>query len=126
MDSAAIGAPSWFESMTTDVAKCVPFYQSLFGWTPETMDMGDFKYTTFKLDGEYVAGMMAIQPDMGPMPAHWGVYFNVADVDAAAQKATDLGATVMVPPQDIPDVGRFCVIRSPQGVAFCVIRYKEM
>ena len=126
VDGGAIGAPSWFENMTTDVAKCVPFYQSLFGWTPRRWDMGDFKYTTFKLHAEYVAGMMAIGPDMGPIPAHWGVYFNVTDVDGVAQKAAGTGATVVVPPQDIPEVGRFSVIRSPQGVVFCVIRYKNV
>lgn len=126
VDATAIGAPSWFENMTTDVAKCVPFYRSLFGWTPDTMDMGTFQYTTFKQGDGYVAGLMGITPDMGPMPPHWGVYFNVTDVDASAQQATSLGATVMVPPQDIPNVGRFSVIRSPQGVAFCVIRYQEM
>lgn len=126
VDSSAIGAPSWFETMTTDVERGRAFYQALFGWTPETMDMGDFQYTTFKLGEDYVAGMMQLTPEMGEIPPHWAVYFTVADTDATAQRATELGATLVVPPQDVPSVGRFCGIRSPQGVVFFVIRYVEM
>lgn len=124
VDAHAVGAPSWFESMTTDVARGRAFYQALFGWVAETMDMGDFEYTTFKLGDTYVAGMMAITPEMGAIPPHWAVYFTVADVDATATLATELGATICVPPQDVPGVGRFVGITSPQGVTFFVIRYE--
>lgn len=31
------GAPSWFETMTSDGARATPFYAALFGWTPEVM-----------------------------------------------------------------------------------------
>ncbi len=34
-----------------------------------------------------------------------------------------LGATVYVPVADAPGVGRFCGIRSPQGVHFMVMQY---
>jgi predicted enzyme related to lactoylglutathione lyase len=47
----------------------------------------------------------------------------VDDVDASAQKATELGGTIMVPPMDIKDVGRFSVIRDPQGAVFSIITY---
>lgn len=125
VDAMAIGAPSWFETMTVDVARGKAFYGALFGWTHETMDMGEFQYTTFKLGSDYVAGMMEISADMQGVPPHWAVYFTVADTDASTKRATELGATALVPPTDIPDVGRFSVLKSPQGVAFCVIRYLE-
>ena len=52
------------------------------------------------------------------------VYVTVRDVvDASARKAEELGATVMVPPTDIPDVGRFCVFRDPQGAVLSMITY---
>ena len=47
------------------------------------------------------------------------------DADAAAEEAVRLGATLCVPVQDIPGVGRFCGITSPQGVMFYVIRYSR-
>jgi hypothetical protein len=125
VDSARPGAPSWFESMTTDVARAAKFYSRLFGWTPEVMPMPDFDYTTFKLGAAYVAGMMQITPRMGDMRPHWGTYFTVTDADETAREAVALGATLCVPVMDIPDVGRFCGITSPQGVTFYVIKYTQ-
>jgi uncharacterized protein len=122
-DSTLHGAPSWFESMTTDVGRATKFYAALFGWTPEIMPMPGFDYTTFKLGDEWVGGMMQITPQMGNVPPHWAVYFTVNDADVTAREATELGATLCVPVQDIPNVGRFCGITSPQGVTFYVIKY---
>jgi predicted enzyme related to lactoylglutathione lyase len=125
VDSTLPGAPSWFESLTTDVARATKFYTELFGWTPEVMPMPHMEYTVFKLDGVPIAGMMAIQPQMGKMPPHWGVYFTVTDADKSASEAAKLGGKVCVPPTDIPNVGRFAGIISPQGIMFYVIKYTQ-
>jgi len=37
VDSSLPGAPSWFETMTTDVDRATKFYSALFGWTPRAM-----------------------------------------------------------------------------------------
>jgi predicted enzyme related to lactoylglutathione lyase len=47
----------------------------------------------------------------------------VKDADEAARVAKELGATLFVPPMDIPGIGRFSGILSPQGVRFFVIQY---
>jgi predicted enzyme related to lactoylglutathione lyase len=117
------GAPSWFESIAADAGRAAAFYSQLFGWAAEAMPMGEFTYTTFKLGDAYVAGLMPILPHMGQIPSHWGTYFTVRDVDQTARDAAALGATICVPPQDVPNVGRFCGITSPQGVMFFVITY---
>jgi predicted enzyme related to lactoylglutathione lyase len=124
-DPRAHGAPSWFENMTTDPDRNAAFYSKLFGWTPEEMPMRRVRYTTFKLGRDYIAGMMKIAPEMGPMPPHWATYFTVQDVDETARQAIELGATICVPAQDIPDIGRFCGITSPQGVTFFTIAYSR-
>ena len=49
-------------------------------------------------------------------------YFQVADTDATAKKAKELGGNTIVPPTDIPNVGRFSVVRDPQGAVFAVIK----
>ncbi|MFO1315610.1 MAG: VOC family protein [Burkholderiales bacterium] len=124
-DSGQHGAPSWFESMTTDVDRAAKFYAALFDWTPEPMPMDGYTYTTFRRGDGYVAGMMAITPDMGAVQPHWGTYFTVDDADAAARAAPALGARLYIPPMDVPGVGRFCGIASPQGVPFMVMRYER-
>jgi predicted enzyme related to lactoylglutathione lyase len=123
-DTSQHGVPSWFENYTSDVDKATKFYTGLFGWTAEVMKMPEMNYTTFRLGSEPpIAGMMAITPEMGDMPSHWLTYFTVNDVDAALRDATATGASVFIPPHDIPDVGRFCGLVSPQGVRFMVIKY---
>ena len=80
------------------------------------------EYTEWMNGDEHVGGMMQIQPQMGPIPPHWGIYFAVDDVDAKTQKATSLGAQTIVPPMDIEHVGRFSTIRDPQGAVFSIIK----
>jgi predicted enzyme related to lactoylglutathione lyase/uncharacterized protein YndB with AHSA1/START domain len=123
VDSTLHGAPSWFETLTTDVDRAARFYSELFGWMPEGMPMPGATYTTFKLGDAHVAGMMQIAPQMGDLQPHWRTYFTVDDADGTAREAIELGAEICMTMKDAPGVGRFCGITSPQGVTFCVIQY---
>lgn len=123
IDSRLHGAPSWFETLTSDVERAVTFYFALFGWTPQAQPMPGFTYTAFKLGTEHVAGAMPILPRMEPMQPHWATYFTVDDADRAARRTVELGAQLCVPVVDIQNVGRFCGITSPQGVTFYALQY---
>ncbi len=119
------GALSWAELMTRDVAGSKEFYKEVLGWQMDEMPMqGGEPYTVLRAGGEAVAGMMRM-PDNVPaqVPTHWAAYFTVSDVDAVAKKAQDLGATMIVPPTDVPDVGRFSTFQDPQGGVINVITY---
>jgi len=111
----------WNELLTNDTARAGDFYAKLFGWTAKSHG-APMEYTEFSLADASFAGMMQIQPHMGPIPPHWGIYFAVADCDATAQKAASLGATLCVPPMDIENVGRFSTILDPQGAPFSIIK----
>ena len=50
----------------------------------------------------------------------WVAYFAVADCDAAAVRAAELGGQVAVPPAYAPP-GRLAVITDPQGAAFTIV-----
>jgi hypothetical protein len=52
----------------------------------------------------------------------WAFRFGAADVDADIRKATDLGASVLAGPADIPGTGRFAVLIDPQGAAFALFQ----
>jgi uncharacterized protein len=120
-DSSVHGSPSWSETLTTDVGKAREFYCNLFGWTADVKNMPGMDYTVFRNGGTDIGGLMAIpHPDI---PPHWGTYFTVNDADEAAKTADSLGGTIFVPPMDIPEIGRFCGIISPQGVRFYAIKY---
>lgn len=123
VDSAVHGAPGWFETLTTDVERATRFYAALFGWKPELTDAPGLRYTSFKQGESDVAGLMQLRAEMGASAPHWGTYFTVKDVDETARTAVALGATQCVAAQDIPGVGRFCGLTSPQGVAFYAITW---
>jgi predicted enzyme related to lactoylglutathione lyase len=117
------GAFSWCELMTTDAAAAKKFYGQLFGWSMEDKDMGEMIYTVVSAGGQQIAGIMKNPPQCRDMPPAWGAYVTVDDVDAVAKKAGELGGKVLVPPQDIPTVGRFAVIQDPQGAVISAITY---
>ena len=120
------GAYSWSELMTDDVEGAIAFYEQIFGWGHETHGgMGPTGYTEWKAAGRSIGGLMARPPQMPKeVPAHWAVYFMVADADEAVAKATGLGAQVLLPPMDI-EPGRFAVLSDPTGAAFQVIKINE-
>lgn len=116
------GTMCWNELMTADTEKALPFYAGLFGWETESMDMGEMgTYTMFNNGGGRPAGgVMPINSEMGPIPAHWLIYFAVAETDASFARALELGAKEIVAPTDLPGAGRFAVIADPVG-AVCGI-----
>jgi hypothetical protein len=119
------GAFSWNELMTSDAEAALKFYQPLFGWTTETMQMPEMTYHVVKANGTSVGGVMKLPKEAaaGGVPPNWGSYVTVDDVDATAKKAVELGGKIVHGPADIPNVGRFAVIVDPQGAPINVITY---
>jgi uncharacterized protein len=112
---------TWNELFTRDPDGAKSFYQAVFGWEGETVEMGPMKYTEWKLGGTTIGGMLADNPGIPPeVPAHWLAYFGTADTDATVRAATDLGATLLAEPMDVP-AGRFAVLADPTGAMFAVI-----
>lgn len=71
---------------------------------------------------DVVATLNPIGEDQPDTPAHWSVTFAVADADASAQKAEELGATILAPPFDAPWV-RMTVIADPQGATLIASQF---
>ncbi|MDE2614897.1 MAG: VOC family protein [Burkholderiales bacterium] len=120
------GAFSWTELMTPDPKAASEFYASLFGWTFDTMDMGDGPYRVVKVGETAVGGMMKTPPTAQGMPPAWACYVTVASADATAERCKSLGGKVLLGPVDIPKVGRFVVLQDPQGAVFNAIAYAPM
>jgi predicted enzyme related to lactoylglutathione lyase len=117
------GSVSWNELLTTDAKQADEFYTSLFGWGRQQMDMGPMGTYTIFMQGETkIGGMMEMGEMFAGVPSHWVVYFNVEDADASAEKVGKLGGQVLMPPTDIPNVGRFAMAADPQGAGFAFIK----
>ena len=116
------GTPCWFELATRGVQKAEAFYKAVFGWSVRVD--ADEVYREISATGAPMpmGGMMELTPQHGPVPPHWLIYFTVADCDAHAQRTKTLGGKVLVPPMDIPKVGRFAVLADPAGATFAIIK----
>lgn len=121
---------SWNELATRDSAAARAFYETALGWDFEEADSSPSEYWTIRLDSKsagdpyaddhFNGGIITMTGQWGELPAHWTVYFTVADTDATAEKLSDLGGTVSVPPFDT-EAGRMAVVNDPQGGAFSII-----
>ena len=119
------GAPCWWELLTKDAEKARAFYVGLFGWTPQPMPFSSsgLPYTLFRNGPVPAGGMMPLPPGpLGDAPPHWCPYFAVEDCDAAAALSAEKGGRVVLPPRDLPLVGRFSVLTDFDGARFAVIR----
>ena len=117
------GSLSWNELITTDMDAAKKFYADVFGWGAVTHGEGGPRpYTEFSVSGRSIAGGMPKGDMMPPqVPSHWGVYFAVADLDAALGSIKELGGQVLMPAMDSP-AGKFAGVTDPEGGSFYVIQ----
>lgn len=115
------GTYCWSELATRDPEGAKAFYGKVFGWGSDTHEGGT--HTEWRNAGGPAIGWMTRMTDQWPaeMPSRWSVHFAVADCDATAAHAVELGGTVTVAPADVP-AGRRAVLADPGGGRFAVIR----
>lgn len=116
----------WDELMTLDPDRAQAFYSELFGWRWQGLDMGPMGtyFLALRAPDKQSGGLMKTPPD-GPQMSYWMSYVFVPSVDEWAGKAQALGATLLVPPMDIPNIGRFAVLQDPVGATFALYRNLE-
>lgn len=117
------GAICWNELLTRDPERAKGFFADLFGWTSKTNPtVMEGKYHIFVNAEEEVGGMMQIEPEWGPMPPNWTVYFGVDDCDGTIVEAERCGGKLLFPAVEIERVGRFAYLQDPQGAVFAIIQ----
>lgn len=136
------GSVNFNDLYTRDLERAKAFYGAVFGW--DLVGAGD-GFSTWALPayGDFLEqrnpGTRARMREMGAperfeevvatvspitddRPAHWGLTFAVADADAIAARAIELGGQVVVPPFDAPWV-RMTIITDPQGATFTASKF---
>jgi predicted enzyme related to lactoylglutathione lyase len=112
----------WSELVTKDPDGAMAFYGGLFGWSWKRSGSSPATYFEILREGQPIGGLLPMEGQgWGDVPPHWMPYFLVPDCDAAVSKASALGGGAAVPATDIPNVGRFAVLRDDQGAHFSVI-----
>jgi predicted enzyme related to lactoylglutathione lyase len=128
----ANGSFCWNELSTTDDAAAIKFYTELLGWeiksseavACEGSEAPPMVYNEIVVAGKHVGGIFKMGTEFGEIPSHWMAYVAVEDVDAKAAQVSELGGTIRVPPMDIPNTGRFCVVNDPTGATIALITLK--
>jgi predicted enzyme related to lactoylglutathione lyase len=119
-DKTARGRFVWHELLVPDTAKAHAFYGKVVGWKTQPFEPNP-GYQMFAASSGPLAG--SVQNVDGP--PHWLPYLGSNDLDATLQQAQDLGATIDVPPQEIPNGGRWARLKDPQGAPFGVYWFAE-
>ncbi|WP_052272527.1 VOC family protein [Leisingera sp. ANG-M7] len=119
MQASKTGQIVWHDLFTPDRTRAMDFYRQAAGWNYQTEQAADFAwgggekaFVLALLDGEAGAGFAETPPGL---PDGWIPYAEVADVDAAAAQAEDLGGDILRSPFEVPGVGRNALLRDPLG-----------
>lgn len=126
--SPELGTVWWAELVTKDLKRASSYYSSVIGWTTKSVAMTDSsrpagpnepELVLFMTEGNELAGALLANRDTpGKGAARWIIYFQVADVDAAVQRATAKGGKLLIHPFDVGTSVRLAVVEDPDGVPF--------
>jgi len=88
------------------------FYRKLFGWTVNTDNALGYR----QVDSGGIAG--GVWPAPPEAPSFVQLMIQVDDIDAHLEKATSLGAKVIVPKSILPDGDSLAILADPAGITF--------
>ncbi len=115
------GTVIWNELVADDPEKLGAFYAALLGVEIKDME-GMPEYKLLSIGEKSVAGIFKKTGQLQDLPSHWSVYFAVDDTDAVVERTRSMGGELLNGPTDTP-MGRFAVLKDPQGAVFHVIAY---
>jgi hypothetical protein len=143
------GTWNFSELQTPAPDRAIDFYRTVFGWEADPVDLGYGSIRMWRRPGygdvleQHDPGVRRRHSDFGAPPGFtdavgwlsppaseqsagappgWHVTFTVADADAVAARAEELGGTVLAEPADA-GVVRTAVLRDPQGATFTASRF---
>ncbi len=108
----------WADLSAKDMRAAASWYGTLLGWSSVDIDVGsDGGALLLELDGQRVASIsQASSEPGGPVPPScWVSYVAVSSAEESTRTALAAGATVLVPPFDVMDLGREAILRDPVG-----------
>jgi len=112
------GRVGWHELLAGDREKAFVFYGEFLGWQRADGELGPSDvYLLFSAGGQTIGGMFTKRP-VEPVP-YWLYYFNIGDIDAAAERVKTGGGRILEGPIE---VGGSWIVRcvDPHGAIFAL------
>jgi predicted enzyme related to lactoylglutathione lyase len=111
--------------MTPDAEGSKAFYDAVVGWN---IGDGVAEYNGYRMigtpDGSFSGGILPLTDEMqqhGARPT-WLGYIYVTDVDSKVASIEGARGKALMPPTDIPNVGRIAMVADPQGAPFYIMK----
>jgi predicted enzyme related to lactoylglutathione lyase len=119
-----------FEIPANDVERLRKFYTELFGWKIEKAEGMDYWLVqTVPVDAQNRPTRQGVNGGLSKrqMPDQKATnYIAVQSVDEASAKVAQLGGRIVVPKQEVPNMGSFAVAIDPEGNAFGIWEERSM
>ncbi|WP_309074240.1 VOC family protein [Paenarthrobacter sp.] len=116
------GTLCWNELHTRDFTAARSFYAEVFNVSYQDAREDGLVYSTLRrpLDGREVGGIQHDTDIPDATPNHWLTWFASDYVQGTAERAVELGATLLMPVTESP-LGRIAIIQAPQGEVFGIV-----
>jgi predicted enzyme related to lactoylglutathione lyase len=118
----------WHDLITDAPEASKHFYQELFGWEFEQVDIGQglfnaIDYTLIRHNGRLIGGMVnQAQLKTNRDVSQWVSLLSVVDVDAASAAVTAAGGIVLTAPVNLQKRGRSALVVDPQGALLSLLQ----
>lgn len=115
------GSMMWADLSTRDPERAAEFFAGLLGWKIDLMTGAPMPYWQVSVREQPEGGIMPMPPQLpAGVPPNWMVYFGVASVREAVEKARALGGTAEMEPTESAGVS-FAVLGDPAGAVFGIM-----
>lgn len=120
MSSACVNPVVHLELQTANLSRACAFYTRLLGWRAEKITVGRGSYLALGL-GTAIEGGVVEREDERSL---WLPYVEVTDIAAATERASQLGASILLEPREGP-AGWRSAVEVPAGAEIALWQPKD-
>jgi predicted enzyme related to lactoylglutathione lyase len=99
--------------------KQTEFYSKLFNWEASTDNMLNYTMLDTGSERGIHGGVWPAPPEVSSFVQ---LFIEVEDCANYVQQAVALGATVLIPPQALPDGDTMAILKDPCGMSFGIMK----
>ncbi len=117
LESGRPGTFCWLDLAAADLDAAMAFYGGLLGWHYREEHRHGGTFVRARLGESEVGSMYQLRERhlRDAVPSHWLPYVQVADIDAAWQRAVSLGGERIIAPFALGDLARIALIVDAVG-----------
>jgi len=117
----AVGELAWAELFSDNPKSAAEFYSRTFQYESSVDSAHNDNSHLILATGEFARAGISSSPPWEGGKSDWLLFFCVSDANATANKAAQLGGTVLVSPHESKHGGQVAVIADPLGCVFGVL-----